>query len=122
MLNTMKTIDFIKTRTPFILGAIAALVTILILLIFTMKPDSKSAAYSVKTFETGNGWGYSVLLNNREIIHQDLIPAISSQASFATKADALKTAGFVVEKLREQKLPYLTKDDLKALKIHLPEL
>lgn len=122
MLNTMKTIDFIKTRTPFILGAIAALVTILAILIFTIKPDSKSAAYSVKTFETGNGWGYSVLLNNREIIHQDLIPAISSQASFATKADALKTAGFVVEKLREQKLPYLTKDDLKALKIHLPGL
>lgn len=122
MPNTMKTIDLYKYRVYFLTGGLLAFVAVLIVFNLTEKENSRTAVYSVKTFETGNGWGYSVLLNNREIIHQDLIPAISSHTSFATKTDALKTADFVVEKLRGQKLPYLTKDDLKALKIHLPEL
>ena len=115
----MKTTDFYRYRLHFTLSAFIVIAAIFLFFKMGDISQREKGGYTVKTFKTETGWGYSVLLNTREIIHQDVIPAISSQVSFATKADALKTADFVVEKLRAQKLPYLTKDDLKTLEISL---
>lgn len=120
MLNMMKTIKSGRKTGLILSGTAVVLVAVFVFLKISASSDSGIVPYSVKTFETKTGWGYSVFLNEREIIHQDVIPVISNEVSFKTKNEALKTARVVAKKLKDKKLPYLTANDLKELKISIP--
>jgi hypothetical protein len=74
--------------------------------------------FSTETFKTGKGgFGYLIKLNDKVIIKQENIPAISTKISFKTEKDALKTAGLVVQKIRNKKVPSVTPWELDSLKI-----
>lgn len=102
----------------------------LLLLILVFKISSKSVndeikttkhtetAYRLETFRTGeNGWGYNIFKDKKLIIKQDIIPAIEKQIAFKSEADARKTGNFVIEKLKKNQLPTLSRSDLAGLKV-----
>lgn len=68
-------------------------------------------------FKTDKGWGYSILIDNKLFIRQDIIPAVEGNQGFGTKADATKVAKFVLQKIDNKEKPIVTKEDLKQLGI-----
>ncbi len=72
---------------------------------------------SVKTFETGIGWGYDVYTNDSLYIHQEFIPAIEGRKGFASEADAKKIANLAITKMKHNKLPVILVSDLDSCKI-----
>lgn len=73
---------------------------------------------SIETFEISKGgYGYDIILNERVIIKQEIIPSISSNVPFRTEKDAEKTAKLVVEKLKCKQLPFVTQKELDSLQI-----
>ena len=69
------------------------------------------------TFKTGNGWGYSITVDNKLFIRQTQIPAIEGNKGFASQEDAAKVAELVIKKLAKNENPAVTKEDLKQLGI-----
>ena len=69
------------------------------------------------TFKTGNGWGYSITVDNKLFIKQDQIPAIQGNKSFASEEDAAKVAELVITKIAKNETPAVTKVELKQLGI-----
>jgi len=67
---------------------------------------------TVKTYRVEGGWGYSVMVKNKEMIHQPFIPAIAGKKPFSTQHDAAKTGRIVMRKLQHGKMPTLTKEEL----------
>ena len=63
------------------------------------------------------GWGYEIVVGQKVFIHQQFIPAIQGEKAFATKEDAMKTAGLVVSKIVKGKVPSITMSDLSSLGI-----
>lgn len=70
--------------------------------------NTKQTAYTIKTFETEKGWGYSIFNNEKLIIRQQHVPSIQEQKSFKSEQEALKIGSFVIEKLKQHKTPSLT--------------
>jgi len=73
----------------------------------------------VKSIKTKNGWGYTILQNDKILIKQTIIPVISESKSFNSEDDALKVADLVVKKLNQNISPSVTKNDLILLKIKI---
>ncbi|WP_281235300.1 DUF4907 domain-containing protein [Flavobacterium gelatinilyticum] len=72
-----------------------------------------------ETFKTDSGWGYTIAYKNKIIIKQSIIPVINDNKSFSTEEDALKTAHLVIEKLKKNVSPTVSKNELILLKIKL---
>lgn len=53
----------------------------------------------IKTFRIKKGWGFDILLNNKNYIHQSNIPAINGEKQFKTKKEALKIAELMKSKI-----------------------
>jgi len=68
-----------------------------------------------KTFHSGSGWGYDILMNGKLIIHQVWIPAVSEKKEFSTEAEAKETAALVISKLKNNKFPTLSKDEVEQI-------
>jgi hypothetical protein len=62
---------------------------------------SKSdASIELQTFRTDDqGWGYQILVNNKVMVSQPIIPAIDSVMSFPTEESARKVGQLVLEKI-----------------------
>jgi hypothetical protein len=67
--------------------------------------------------QTSSGWSYNILVGHKTFIHQEFIPAIEGQRTFATKEDAMKTADLVISKIVKGKVPSISKADLSSLGI-----
>lgn len=74
---------------------------------------TKQPTYTVKTFETEQGWGYSIFENEKLIIRQQYLPSIQKQETFKNEGDALKIGTFVIKKLKQHKAPSLTIAEVK---------
>lgn len=81
-----------------------------------MKKNGK-VPVDASIFKTDKGWGYSILVDNKLFIRQDIIPAVEGNQGFATKDDATKVARFVLKKMDNKEKPIVTKADLKQLGI-----
>lgn len=68
-------------------------------------------------FKSDKGWGYSILIDNKLFIQQDIIPAVEGNRGFATKDDATKVAKLVLNKIKNKEKPIVKKEDLKGLGI-----
>ena len=94
---------------------------IVTIIVFSFKTISRGNDGMLKVesvpLHTASGWGYEILVDHKVFIHQEYIPVIAGKKAFLTKEDAMKTAGLVVGKIVNGKLPTITKDDLAALKI-----
>ena len=78
---------------------------------------SKKDELNLESIKTSTGWGYVIKNNDRIIIKQSIIPVIPSQKSFETEQQALKVGNLVLQKLKENKSPTITKKDLILLSI-----
>ncbi|MBS7230091.1 DUF4907 domain-containing protein [Flavobacterium psychroterrae] len=94
------------------------LVFLLLALQFTACVKNEKT-FKTESFRTTSGYGYSIILKNKIIIRQSIIPVIGDTKSFTTEGDALKVADLVVKKLNQNISPTVTKNDLILLKIKL---
>lgn len=79
--------------------------------------ENRKVPVDASIFQTDKGWGYSILVDNKLYIQQDIIPAITGNQGFATKDDATKVAKLVLKKMAADEKPIVTKEDLKQLGI-----
>ncbi len=92
---------------------------LLLLLVLQITACSQNVKLKIEYFKTTSGWGYLISHKNKIIIKQSIIPVINNTKSFSTEEDAIKVANMVVQKLRENNSPTITKNDLILLKIKI---
>lgn len=111
------------TKLYIVVTAIFIVLAALVVLQSYMKHNTKevvqSTNYSINLFcvDSGNGWGYDILENDKVIIHQDIIPAITESKPFLSMLEAKKVATLVIEKLEKKQKPYISIAELKKLGI-----
>jgi hypothetical protein len=118
--NTMKTIKGISVVL------IAILMTIITLFILnSSKSDNHSSSlkksnyYSLETFRTnGGGWGYNIVLGDKIVIKQDIIPGIQNSVPFYNKEDAQKVGMLVLNKLKNHSRPTIKIQEIDSLKVY----
>ena len=122
----LKKIQMIKKKGIFIVGIVLIAVIITTLVYHPVSPGSKttgtsaikeSPIVSLKVYEVNNGWAYKVMVNNASFIVQEQIPGIAGQKAFQSKADAEKCGKLVVQKIKKQQFPALSKAELDSLGI-----
>lgn len=91
-------------------------IIVILSLLFSCKNNSE---YSVKSFKINQGWGYDIALNNRIIIKQNVIPTLSNKKNFSSQADALKVGNLVLDRIKQNLSPTITKKDLILLEISI---
>lgn len=70
----------------------------------------------LRAIRTAKGWGYDILSNGRVYIHQNIVPAITSNGyGFRTKEEALAVGQKVYERVISGKVPMVTAEEVKAL-------
>lgn len=50
-------------------------------------------------------WGYNIAVDGKKVINQPHVPGVSGEKGFKTKAQALKTADFVIHKIKHHSFP-----------------
>ena len=75
----------------------------------------KNEKIDYKTFHTKDGWGYDIVVKGKTFIHQQYIPAISEEKEFETETQAKEMARLVVYKLKNNKLPTLSKTEVERI-------
>ena len=78
---------------------------------------NKKQELSLESIKTNTGWGYVIKHNDKIIIKQSIIPVIQDQKSFKSEEDALKVGNLVLQKLKTNISPTITKKDLILLSI-----
>ena len=63
-------------------------------------------------FHGSSGWGYDILVDKKLIIHQACVPVLSEKKGFATEEYARAVAEVVVQKLKNNKQPTITYNEL----------
>jgi hypothetical protein len=105
------------TKTNFI--------ALLLLMVFLVSCSEKKnrrnktvdKVLSMEVFQTNEGWGYNILMNDKVFIHQDMIPAIHAAKPFSSKQDAEALGTLMLSKLKENKMAAVSVDELKELGI-----
>lgn len=102
-----KNLSFVNTKKRcFILGTA-----------FVLIACNKKENLNVQALKTSTGWGYYISNDKKIIIKQTVIPVISENKSFKTEAEALKVGNLVLQKLKNDLSPTVTKKDLFLLAI-----
>ncbi len=83
--------------------------------------EEKIIKISYKVYQIEQGWGYTILMNDRPVITQERIPAIAGNKYFTREEDARKVAKRVIQKLKDKKSPSITQEELKELGIQFEE-
>jgi len=78
---------------------------------------NKTESLKVQPLKTESGWGYIITKDEKIIIKQTFIPVISENKSFKTENEALKVGNLVLQKLKDDLSPTITKKDLFLLAI-----
>jgi hypothetical protein len=91
-------------------------IIIVFLLLISCKNNEQ---YLVKSFKVKDGWGYTIAINNKIVIKQTVIPTVSKQMSFKSEGDALKVGDLVLERIKQNLSPTVTKNDLILLEISI---
>jgi hypothetical protein len=76
------------------------------------KPNLQGTVYTV-----GNGFGYKITVNGKLYINQTSIPALPGKLQFCDSADARNVCNKVLEKMGENRSPFITSEELKQLNI-----
>ncbi|MFV8321454.1 DUF4907 domain-containing protein [Flavobacterium sp. LS2R12] len=96
-----------KNKVLFLLG------------LFLFISCNKSENLILKSLKTPTGWGYYITNNGKIIIKQAIIPVISENKSFKTEREALKVGNLVLQKLKDDLSPTVTKKDLFLLAVKI---
>lgn len=71
--------------------------------------------YEVALFRSGDGWGYDILRKEKVYIHQPFMPAVEGEKPFPDKVSARKTARLVTRKMKTQKMPSVTPEEIRKI-------
>ena len=107
----MSMMNMTKKACIFLLIAILSLLGTYLVIHHHSKP------YKLHLIRQDNGWGYEISVNNTLIIHQPYIPAVSGNHSFDNRSLARKTGKLVIEKLKNNKPPYISPEELESIGI-----
>jgi hypothetical protein len=88
-----------------------------ILCLFLFVSCNKAESFKVQSLKTNSGWGYTITKDDKIIIKQTVIPVISDNKSFKTEKEALSVGNLVLQKLKDDLSPTVTKKDLFLLAI-----
>ena len=105
--NFQKNFSYKDTRILFLIVSCIVLLT----------ACQRKQELQLESMHTANGWGYMIKLNDKTIIKQSIIPVIQQEKSFETEEEALKVGHLVLEKLKANNSPTITKKDLILLSI-----
>jgi len=91
-------------------GIIAIMVLTFLVYIIESKGN-----YNYKVYQVENGFGYHILRGDKIMIQQNFIPTINAYQPFIKKKHAEKAAKLVVKKLKDNKVPALSSEEVKAI-------
>jgi len=98
------------TRTTVILSV---LLLVVVFVLFVRPGNLRGTRlYELKIEKSGDGWGYDIYRKNTLFIRQTCIPVIPGNQSFTNRRSARKTGKIVLERLRTNRSPALTREDL----------
>lgn len=104
----------------------ACLILLLVVCIFSGRQFFRTAgaeendSIRLVVYPTEKGWGYDVEMNGRTVIHQPFMPVAAGEAPFEKEEDARKAGKMVVEKIKANDSPALTREDLSRAGIAIP--
>jgi Domain of unknown function (DUF4907) len=105
------------TKKKYSLIGIAALLIGFAVIFFTRSGHERKLYIHTVTFKNEEGWGYSIMANERVYIKQDYIPAIVGKHSFSSEQDAAKVGDLMVKRISTNQQPTITAKDLSDLGI-----
>lgn len=91
------------------------------ILFLSMTQCQVNQKVNYRVIRVENGWGYELYSREKVIIHQEIIPVIEGENPFLSRKDARKTGKLALQKIREGRIPLITKKDLDSLMIVYPE-
>lgn len=81
-------------------------------------PEAHSnISYSIEVLQDEGNWLYEIYRDSNLYIRQEYVPAVHGKQRFVSEKDAKLVAQLVVEKLNNQQLPLVTKEELIDRKI-----
>ncbi len=83
------------------------------------EPKQSPPAFSAATFQTANGWGYRIFVNDTTVlIEQPFIPGKPGMSGFESPVKAQKASELVLEKLKKGQFPpEVTLSELEAIDV-----
>jgi len=84
-------------------------------ILYKYKSGATKVEYLSRTFHSGSGWGYDIVMNKKLIIHQEYIPAIAEKKEFQTEKQADAAAQLVLSKLKNNKFPTVSKAEVEQV-------
>jgi hypothetical protein len=81
--------------------------------LLAVKPAPPKNGLYYNCFKTEQGWGYDVLVNERIIIHQPMIPGKQGVAGFNSEQEAGADAQSVIEKIKSGEFPLFSQKQLQ---------
>lgn len=107
-------------KKPLFIGLIVGILLVLTgVLLFSGKgkesenTDTGTLTYTVYPVE--EGWGYDIYNEERRVIHQPFIPAISGEQVFPDEETAVKTARLVIQKMITDGSPSLKVEEVTRI-------
>lgn len=94
---------------------LAVSVIIAIVITFYQLNRQKTNNIESKVYESANGWGYDILVDNKLLIHQESVPGMSGHAGFPEKQQAIQTASLIINKMKHGQLPTVTKFEINQI-------
>jgi hypothetical protein len=74
--------------------------------ILAVKPTPPAHTLHYSTFKTEHGWGYDILVNDKIVIHQPMLPGKSGYNGFPTEQEAGADAQNVIESIKSGTHPF----------------
>lgn len=116
-----------KKKLGILFVGLLLITTIIVTLLYNPKsPGSEESGTSsmvlpvkakVNVYTIDEGWAYEILFDSKVFIFQESIPGIASNKKFQSKTDAQKCGELVLKKIKQKKIPSITKAELDSLGI-----
>ena len=76
------------------------------------------SSVSLKVYPINEGWGYKIYLDSTLYIFQETIPGFSGNHKFKSQSDAMLCGELVIKKIKQDKVPFISVEELDSLKIN----
>jgi len=103
-------------RNKYSLIGITALLISIAVIFFSRKDNHEGKIFlHAVAIQTPNGWGYTILTDEKIYIRQEYMPGIPGKQGFKTADDALMVGNLVVKRISSNQMPMITERDLDSL-------
>jgi len=96
---------------------VACLLILTLFVLLSVNKQYNKSEKNIETFSSNGTWGYNILIKDKIVIHQEIIPAIEGNQKFESEKDAIKVAKLVISKIKAGKMPTISRFEIDSLKI-----